>query len=245
MHGCELDGLASLAVDADGVIVVPLDAALHAGSPVRIGFEALDGVDATATGGLTLVLRSERVVEAWGDARLADVATELLVRGRMVPELTRALRTLGGRGGGWGQEAFFRPLIEARRRAAAGGDAALDAFAGSALLARIEAELARMAAQRQPDHAAARRALEARLSDAAAPVRDALPPLDAAAGLARAAVPARALRHWREWAQAVQHVFARADAAWLDVRRVLDETPQRPSAAVPRGSGNGIRGRKS
>ena len=237
-----VEGLMSVAVDVDGVILVPLDQALHPGAPIRVAFETLDGVaHDPAAGILRFFLRGGEQLEASGDAKLGELALQVSARGRTVPELTRALRTLGGHRGGSGQDAFFRPLLAARREAAAGGDAALAAFDADALRAAIERALARFAGEREPERPAARRALEARLSDAAAPLFEALHPLHDAAARARDAAPPGALRAWRDWAVAVHHVFVRADAAWLAVRSVLDAPPPVP----PPGDGLDARWRRA
>ncbi|MBA3890658.1 MAG: hypothetical protein H0X64_09010 [Gemmatimonadaceae bacterium] len=222
-----LSGRMSLAVDLDGVVLVPLDDHLHPGTPVRIAFDAIDGAVYTpGDAHLTITLRSDEPIVARGDARLQAVAGDLLARGCTVPELTRALRTLGGRRGGAGQDDFFRPLLDARRAAAAGGDAALEAFDAAQLRIAIEAQLSQLAARHEPDHPAAQRALEARLCDAALPLLDALGGIGAAAETARTATPDTTLRAWREWARAVLRAFERADAAWLQVRATL-QAPRR------------------
>ena len=225
------DGTCSLAVNTDGVLVVPLDDVLHTGAPLRIGYEELDGADWSG-GDLALHLRDGGRLDASGDARLRDLAGAIVARGRVVPELTRALRTLGGRRGGQGQDAFFRPLLEARRTAAAGGQAALDAFDAGAIRVAVEAQLAQLAEAREPARPAARRALEACLCDAAEPLLAALDPLAAVAARARDAAPAEILRAWREWAFSVVRVFERADAAWSDVRAVLEAPPSGAAAPV-------------
>lgn len=230
------DGVSSLAVTVDGILLVPLDAAMHAGAPVRIGYDDLDGVrwsDET----LTLHLRDGGTIQADGDPRLRDLAGAVVMHGRVVPELTRALRTLGGRRGGEGQDAFFRPLLEARRIAAAGGQVALDAFDAAAIRLAVESQLARVAEAREPARPAARRALEACLCDAAEPLLAALEPVAAAAARARDAAPAEILHAWREWARSVVRVFERADAAWTAVRAVLQTPSPRTPAHI--GSGGG------
>ena len=232
VHRQPVGGRMSLAVDLDGVVLVPLDDDLHPGAPIRIAFDAMDGVTYEAPAEqLTIVFRSGEPVTARGDARLAAVAEDILLRGRMVPELTRALRTLGGRRGGAGQDEFFRPLLDARRAAAAGGDAAIAAFDAGELRLAVEAQLSRLATRHEPERPAAQRALEARLCDAALPLLDALARIGDAATAATGAPPARALRAWREWAGAVLRAFERADAAWLQVRATL----QAPRSGTPPG----------
>lgn len=228
-----LDGVSSLGVNADGILLVPLDDALHAGAPVRIGYDDLDGVQ-WSDDTLTLHLRDGGSIQADGDPRLRDVSAAVVAQGRVVPELTRALRTLGARRGGEGQDAFFRPLLEARRIAAAGGQVALDVFDAAAIRLAVESQLAHFAEAREPRRPAARRALEACLCDAAEPLIAALEPVAAAASRARDAAPTEILRAWREWARTVVRLFERADAAWIGVRMVLDAS----SPIAPAGIGS-------
>lgn len=229
-----VSGRVSLAVDLDGLVLVPLGDELHPGAPLRIPFEAIDGAQyAAGDKVLTVFLGTTEPLVARGDARLQGVADDLIARGRTVPELTRALRTLGGRHGGAGQDEFFRPLLAARRVAAAGGDAALGAFDAAQLRVAIEGELAGLAARQEPERAAAQRALEARLCDAALPLLDVLAAIDTATAAARAAGPATALRAWHDWGHAVRRAFERADAAWLQVRAILQAS--RGGAAPPAG----------
>lgn len=238
-----LDGLASLTVHPEGLAIVPLDESMQAGVPIRVPFARIDGVDVAASTAtmLTIMLRGGERISAEGDGRVSHLAEAIVARGRTVPELTRALRTLGGRRGGAGQDLFFKPLLDARRAAAAGGNAALDAFDAAQLRYAVDAQLAQLAAAREPLRPAAQRALEACLCDAAAPLLDALPALTPAAQHARDAAAGSALRAWREWADAVGRVFERADAAWLAVRATLEgagtASPARPGRAVARWRG--------
>jgi len=237
VHGAEtprpLDGLATLTVDATGVTIVPLDAALMAGQPERIAFPAIRSIAMEGDqGALTIALRAGGAYTASGDARVAEVMRAADVHGRAMPELARALRALGGRHGGAGQHAFFAPLLDARREANAGGDAALAAFDADALRARFEGEVERLAAEREPARAPARRALHARLCEAVEPLLDALVPLTEAAVAARSQPSAVPLAAWSHWCALLQRVFERADAAWIAVDAVL--AAHRPSEGPPR-----------
>lgn len=218
-----LSGVASVAVNADGVLLVPLDPGPHEPDIVRIPFEGIEGALAAdeAGGTLHLFLAGGRVVIGHGNARVRGLAEDILHRGRMIPELTRTVRALGRSRGGEEQDAFFRPLLDAKRRAVRSWDAALHAFDAEALRAALDETLSRMAAAREPERAAARRALEARLCDAAEPLRLAFAPVGRAAAAARAAEPRIALREWRAWVRAVHVMFDRADAAWPDVHAAL------------------------
>jgi hypothetical protein len=230
-----MSGVASVAVDADGVIVTPLDAAMQADAPVRIPFDGVDGVTHApdGSGTLTIHLRGGEQLAGAGDRRVAQVADAILVRGRTMPELARAIRALGARRGGAAQDAFFQPLLEARRHAVAGGLPAVDAFDAAALRLAFEHRLVSLAAERGAGRPPARRALEARLLDAAESLLAALVPLAGAADRVRNAPPTEALRHWRAWVQALRVVFDRADAAWATLQEVLEHTPQSLPAAAP------------
>lgn len=215
-------GLAALTVEAEGIVLVPLDEALHAGPPQRIPLEAMLGYEAGAEPpSLTILLRGGERVAVAGDPRLDSVARDVLARARAVPEVTRALRSLGARRGGEGQEAFFAPFLEARRAAGAGGTAALDAFDAAALRRAVEGELARIAAARWPGRPAAARALEACLEDAVAPLYRALDELAGAAAVARDAGTSSVLAAWHGWRRALARVFECADGAWNAVRSEL------------------------
>ncbi|HEU5173870.1 MAG TPA: hypothetical protein VFT96_03875, partial [Gemmatimonadaceae bacterium] len=88
-----MSGVASVAVDADGVVVTPLDAAMQAAASVRIAFDGIDGVShaTDATGTLTIHLSGGEHLTGVGDPRVAQVADSILVRGRTMPELARAI----------------------------------------------------------------------------------------------------------------------------------------------------------
>lgn len=234
VRGQVLDGAASLAVDADAVVIAPLDHALHTAAIIRLPYDALDGAghDAAAGGTLYLYQNAGEVVTAHGSPRVTALGADILDRGRSLPELTRAARGLGARGGGPGQEAFFQPLLDARRQAAGGWSDALAAFDAVQLREAVGRILSRLAAEREPERASARRALEACLHDAAEPLFLALQPLASAAADARTADSAVALRAWRRWVAAVRAVFERADAAWPELRALL-AAPPRPAAPTP------------
>lgn len=173
------------------------------------------------------------------------------------PEVTRSLRLLGsGRSHRAGDEArFFAPLLAARRSAA---DAmtrgqAIVALDARRLRAALDAVLRTFAAERHPERAPARRALEAELEDLVAPLHRALADLAEVAAstdapsLAR--VRDRALagdvagesaanaptldvpdEEWNLWLDAVRRVFECADSVWRAVDPRLDQIPIPPPA---------------
>lgn len=228
-----LDGMASVALDSDGLVIAPLDATLQAQAAVRLPFEELAGATHCADAGGTLILHlaGGDQVTGTGDARAALLAGDILHRGRTMPEIARAVRAIGGRRTGEAQAAFFAPLLDARRSAVPGGTPALEAFDAGALRGAFEHRLATLAEAREPERAAARRALEARLLDAAESLFASLPRLDAAAAASRTADAAVALHRWREWVGVLRLVFERADAAWVAVQQELD-APARPTPAA-------------
>ena len=174
--------------------------------------------------GLTLALARDGRVRLAFDTEADADATErdLAARCCALPELTRALRSLGRRHEGLSVaqasevDRFFAPLLAARRQAATiEGESvarALEAFDGAALAAALERIAAEFAAVRHPERASARRALEARLHERLEPVLGALARLDEAAALVRD--PAHRVARvsaWRDWVARLRTVFARAD----------------------------------
>lgn len=228
-----LDGVASLAVSADALLLVPADDPAGDDGVLRIPLDRLDGVTQTGDDGgtITLHLGGAGRLTGSGDARVGLLAATILREGRAMPELTRAARALGGRHGSREQARFFRPLLEARRAAVLGGDDAIAAFDPRALRRAVEHVLARIAAERHPVPGPAQRALEARLADAAEPLFTALSALDAAAEQAGAADDATALRRWRAWLGLARNLFDRADSAWRAVDELLRVPP--PSSVPP------------
>ncbi|HYD51504.1 MAG TPA: hypothetical protein VEA99_02710 [Gemmatimonadaceae bacterium] len=167
------------------------------------------------------------------DAATRATEEALLARCCVLPELTRALRSLGRRraenASASEADRFFEPLLAARRAAAEGGVRdALGAFRGAALAARLEGLAGEFAATRQPQRASARRALEARLCDHLEPVVDALHALDEAAA-PLAGTDAVAISAWRAWTARLLAVFERADECWVHLAAELASP-----AAAPR-----------
>lgn len=227
-------GEALLSLDAAGWSLVVARAGCD---PLRVegGWEDLGDVRADGERGLVLeVGRASRARLAFGSAADAAHVRDLLVRGCCtLPELTRALRSLGSRrsvatAGAAEADRFFEPLLVARRRAFDAGDvaAALDAFAGAPLRASLERRAAEVAAGRHPaSRASARRALEARLCDELEPVIDALDQLDGAADGVRAADASGEgpVAAWRAWVAQLRRVFERADESWARLARELGD----------------------
>ncbi len=132
-----------------------------------------------------------------------------------IPELTRGVRALGGAGNPLAQ-ACLMPLLAVRRALVGVTDPARQVALGNvaALRRQVEGALAALAAARAPDDAPRRRAEEARLEEAAAPVFRALDQLQVAATDLEAALrrpgtgPVAAA--WARWVDALQGAFRAA-----------------------------------
>lgn len=202
--------------------------------PVRVSFDSVESV-VLAGHEVTLSLRdgSRVTLVSPGATKLA---TDVLTRCRALPELTRALRTLGSRRSMRGRRAsahaeqrqFFAPLLDARRLAASASTpaAAIAAFDQNALSQAFVLALGAFVAERQAEQGPARRALEAELEEIAEPLMAAIQAL-AEAGLgARAAVDD--LKLWRVWAGHLRSTFEVADRVWLSLDVALDAAPLPP-----------------
>lgn len=149
-----------------------------------------------------------------------------------LPEFTRSLRGFASvRGlGTKTHELVFGPLLAARRSAARvqAPDSQVAAFDAERLRRALSHAIAAIAADRSGDDAATRRALEARLGEAAAPAVASLAPLAECAQAVRAApLPARA-EAWDRWCDAVQAVFEGFDRFWLAIDRVAPPDARGP-----------------
>jgi hypothetical protein len=169
---------------------------------------------------LTIFLGGGDVLEVTGaPAAVRALARQLEDDACALTEQTLPLRGLGSHRANPGSDhdRFYGPLLAARRAAERADDAAgrVSAFDAAAIGRALDAALAAFAADRFPDDAPDRRALEAELREHAAPVHAALERLAAAAAGARAAADDARFLRWREWAAVVRDVFAAADAAWL------------------------------
>lgn len=176
-------------------------------------------------GELTLAFADGTLILA-GEGRLAAVARDIIARATAPGELTLGLRALGSHRRGGGDELqrrYFEPLLSARRRLDRASDpaaqlAALDAHA----LLKGYHELAHRIAENSAGEAASdRRALEAQIDDALAPLVASLDALDAAARTLRDAPPESMIARWRDWAALARGVFAAADRCWPEVRGLV------------------------
>lgn len=150
-----------------------------------------------------------------------------------LPELTRALRALGSsrRTGGLLQAQFFRPLLEARRKAAEARSAVacLRAFEAAELERALERALDRIAAEWPDARMPARRAVRAEMTERVAVYTRALMRLsDLSAGVLGAAPDAQ-LAAWRAWTVQLAATFEAADRSWLALASLVQSIPERKS----------------
>ena len=223
--GGEVGGRGIAHFGDEGVVIETSSGAL------RISYSALWGVEWRA--GRLTVYATDVVVSLQGAPALDRAFALLHDRACELPELTTGLRSLGSRRGGSMvlQERFFAPLLQARRRLEEQRDIAwrLAAFDAGELRTRLESTLESFARERHPEHAPARRALEARLLDEAAPLLRALGQLEDAALDLRRVEGAAQFSAWREWTRLARLVFEQADRSWqmsLPLLRVPAPAPK-------------------
>lgn len=175
-------------------------------------------------GELTLFL-SDGIVVLAGEGRLAAAARDIVARACAPGELTLALRSLGShrRGADDLQRRYFEPLLSARRKLdrAAAPDAqvaALDARTLAAAYHELAHRIAEGSAGQAPSD---KRALEAQIDEALAPLVRALDGLEAAASALRTSPPDATIARWREWSALAGATFAAADRCWPQVARLV------------------------
>ncbi len=186
------------------------------GATAREEYPALSG--AVWRKGVLTLHGLDGTVELEGVQALDRAWVAIVARACPLPEFTRGLRVLGSRRGGDrdAQSRFFAPLLQARRRLEeeTDFDRRLDAFQAPALSERLSQVIAALAAERCPDRAPDRRALEAQLTDAAAAVFTRLRALEATTARARSAPDEQGFVAWRAWVAHVTAVFVAADRSW-------------------------------
>ena len=228
LRGREIAGDATVGMDAAIVRIERTDAS----TPLAVfRLEVIEGVRHEA-GQLVLFLEGGDVLELSGERGVGTLARDVLARACALPEMTRALRALGASRSPSRAEhdRFFAPFLHARRRAEAAHDpeSQVAAFDVAVLRARLD-ELARgIAAERYAEHPAARRALEAELSDVLEPLAAPLARLADAAGRMRAEADEMRLVAWRRWAAELRGVFACADRCWRDAEALLERAVYEP-----------------
>ena len=221
-RGAEYGGGAEVSMRDDAVTLALAAPAGHTTARVY-RFAVIDGVrvedipDDRAL--LTIFLRGGDVAELTGPRALRALAQAIEDAACALAEQTLALRALGSPRSrpGSDHDRFFAPLLDARRAAerARGAAGRVGAFDARVMTRRLGDALAAFAAERFPDSAPDRRALEAELRDLAHPALAALDRLgEAAAAVASAGDDVRFAR-FREWALVLRDVFACTDAAWI------------------------------
>lgn len=142
-----------------------------------------------------------------------------------LPELTRALRALGSSRSSAGnmQSLYFRPLLEARRKAADArtARARLHAFDAAALLAGLEKAVSRMVAEWPDSRESAKRAIRAQIAERTAELEQAIGVLTERAVMVEKAEPEEQLAAWRAWTAQLQRTFECADRSWLAIQSVV------------------------
>lgn len=181
-------------------------------------------------GVLSLHREREELQLRGGDA-LHSAWHVLTKRACTVPEVARALRSLGGAGRrrpgsddtADARHRFFAPLMQARRRLE--GEEPFDwlvaGFDTAVLAERMRGAVGALAAERHPTSPPHRRALEARLLDACEPLFVALDRVDEVARALQASGEDQRFVVWRAWAEHVRALFIDADRSWRVVAAVL------------------------
>lgn len=225
-------GAGSAAVDDDALTIVIRGS--NGERLIKVPLAMLDGaVLSRAADELSIALRDgTRITLVSAGSR--QLREDLFVQCRALPELTRALRSLGSRRGQSArasspadQQRFFAPLLQARRAAgmAASPSAVIAAFDAAALSTTYSQTLREFSKERIAEAGPARRALEAELSDLAEPLMDALQALGDAGVSAGASLDD--LRLWRMWAMQLRTAFEVADRVWPQLDIALDIGPIR------------------
>ncbi len=147
-----------------------------------------------------------------------------------IPELTRALRSLGSsrlRAGGTAQREFFAPLLEARRRAeeSVGRAGIVRAFDPDRLNRALDTYLAQLTERHADARPAARRAFAAQAEEVAEPLRAAIAKVGRAASAAASPPADERVTSWRRWSRALHGLFTAADHCWGALQPTLLTEP--------------------
>lgn len=236
VRGKEVDSDAVLELDGPTITIVWGRAA-----PWRLSLEGIDGVMVDHRH-LTLYLRSGDVLDlrsmnahdgektddvegATSDA-LRQWGTQLVERATTMPELTRGLRALGSRRGPLGtkHDAWFAPLLNARRAVAGVSDALRQAALLNAdhIAGAMRTVMTELAVIQAPADPAVQRAIEAVLEEEAEPLFSALARMAVAADALQGGALDTRLLDWRRWVDTLRAVYEAADAAWVRSADVLD-----------------------
>ena len=188
----------------------------HGLGVLMVELATIDGVEA-APDRLTLH-RHDVAPLVIATPQAAALARAVVDAATGVPELTAALRALGSPRArpGSDHDAWFGPLLAARRAAHAGASLAerLAAFNAAALLVAAHAALDAFASARHAANSPDARALAEELREHAAPLALALRRLAALRSAVEHSGDAARLAECRAWVAGLRDVFAAADGAW-------------------------------
>lgn len=149
-----------------------------------------------------------------------------------LPELTRGLRALGSsrHDARALQSVFFRPLLDARRRAADARDAEgkIRAFDPRELRRQLDKVVERIVTEWPDERPAARRAVRAQLQERVVLYADALAELDVRADELRESDEGERLTAWRRWTVQLATVFSCADRVWVALQSAAVAIPSKP-----------------
>ena len=239
-RGSTIAGEGAVRVTPDGILIV------FGEREYVLAIERLDGF-AWRPPVLSLYAAGE-LLELSGHAALADAGAQIAARGLVLPELTRALHGLGSRRGTPGVEhdRFFAALLRARQVAegCVEPESRLAAFDARRLAHSMTTMIGELAAERYPESAPDRRALEAELLEYAERLFAALESLGEAADRVRTSGDEVRLAEWRAWTRAAHRVFEEADRCWIASRPVVRAAvppPPSPRRRLWRRSGGGRR----
>lgn len=177
-------------------------------------------------------------------AAFLELAASLERAAYSLPELTRALRRVGGHDAALAgdHDRWFGALVTSRRRAARadGWRARLDSLDPDTLARAATDALHAAGVVRFPASPPDQRALEAALEEHAAPLLDALHALRRAATAVRDSDEAHRLEEWRRWVDAARACFVAADRGWgamAPALRLRLPVPPAPADEMEEGGG--------
>ncbi|HEU4586137.1 MAG TPA: hypothetical protein VFR95_10325 [Gemmatimonadaceae bacterium] len=238
-------------LDDDAVIAFENEALVLQTGSVRLALarRSLEGWEVAPDALHMHVDGGDVVSVATGDARAMALAMERWAFA--LPELTRSLRVFGSRRAAGGarhveHDAFFAPLLAARGEAERAPTlqarrAALDA---RELRDAMQLRLRAFAAERYPNDAPERRALQAELEECTSSLQQCFSALEAAEKRLAACSDFERVVRWREWSRALAALFESADLCWPDLGATLAEdrreSPSRWRFLRRRATGSGL-----
>lgn len=222
LRGHELDGDAVIGFERDALVLQTGRARL------ALGLRSLEGWDVGADALHMHVFGGDVVSIVTADARA--MAVDLERWAFALPELTRSLRVLGSRRAAGGtrraeHDSFFAPLLAARGAAerAETLEARRTALAARTLRDDVQLRLRAFAAERYPNDAPERRALQAELEECTSSLMTRFVELEAAEDRFSSCSDSERVVRWREWSSALATLFECADRCWPDVGATLSD----------------------